>query len=256
MDPISNTKKVHKERPTFVRVYYSVFIEFFTDIGKSVLGFFIRYFRLIWDCLKFVWRPDAEYHEKIKDKTLKNAKYTFQLILILTSIIIFLIKRGVVQSGGNLKEVYGDDIQQYTIEGFFFLAYAASFFFVMTLLILIGRLLRVIFKPIEDRDVTDRVFIHLNNIFFLFSVIFSFINKFNSSYGQLFSNDFFEWLAKFGLFFWVSLFILIFTFFIRLVIINHAKGGKALVYGLIVPLIICIFLGICGLVVAFLFLLL
>lgn len=253
-DPITSlVDKQHKERSTFIRVFYSVFVEFFTDIGLSIFGFFKRYIILVWDCLKFIWRPDAEYHETAKDKTLKNAKYTFQFILIITSITIFLIKQDVIQTTDDLKKVYGNDILQYIMEFIFFIAYVIFYFAIMTSLVLVGRLLRRIFKPIETRDVTDKVFIHLNNIFFLFTTIFAFIRKFDESYKKLLADDPSTWFIDFFIFFGIPLFLIVFTFFVRLVIINHAKKGKAIVYGLIVPTIIYVLLGLCGIFIVALF---
>lgn len=242
--------KQHKERSTFVRVFYSVFVEFFTDIGKTIFGFFKRYIILIWDCLKFIWRPDAEYHEKAKDKTLTNAKHTFQFILIITSITIFLIKQNIIQSADDLKEAYNNDVIQYTLEFMFFLGYVILFFLVMSLLVLIGRLLRKIFKPIETRDVTDKVFIHLNNIFFLLTTIYAFIRKFDPTDKQLLAEYPIGWMINFFWLLGIPLFIVVFTFFIRLVIINHAKNGKAIVYSLIVPSIIYVLLSLCGFFIA------
>ncbi len=243
----------HRERPTLIRVFYSVFVEFFTDIGKGVFGFFSRFIVLVWDCLKFIWRPDAEYHEIAKDKTLKNAKYTFQFIIIITSITVFLIKQNIVQSTDDLKEAYGNDVFQYIMEFIFFLAYVAIFFLVMILLVLLGRLLRQIFKPIETRDVTDKVFIHLNNIFFLFTIIFAFLQKLDSENQALLANDSETWAIHFAWFFGSPLLIIVFTFFIRLVMINHAKKTKAVVYGFVVPSIIYAFLWLCGFFIVALF---
>jgi hypothetical protein len=247
------SKPAKKETPILLQVFKEVFGGFFTGIGKGVFNFFKRYFVLIWNCTKFLWKPNADEHTKANDRTIHNAKETFELILILTAITLFLIKQDVIVSTDELKEIYGNDLGQYAMEFFFFLCYSVIFFVVLTILVLLGRLLHVIFKPIESRDVTDKVFINLNNIFFIITIVYSFIRKFDPYNSTDLQNIEEEWYAIWFVSYAIPLAVVVFLFFIRLVMINKVTIGRALAYCIITPAITVVILALSGLFLTALF---
>jgi len=112
---------------------------------------------------------------------------------------------------------------------------------------LLGRLLRVLFKPIESRNVTDKVFVNLSNIFFIVTVIYSFIRKFDPYNATDLKNIEPDWYAIWFVTYAVPLAVIVFLFFIRLVMINKVTFGRALVYCIIAPAITVIILAISGL---------
>lgn len=246
-------KAVKKEKPILLQVFNKVFIGFFADIFRSVYNFFKRYFVLTWNCIKFLWKPNAEEHTKANEATLHNAKETFELILIITTIAIFLIKQGVMESTDDLKQLYGNDLMQYGVEFFLFLFYTVLFFVVLIILVGLGRLLRILFKPIEPRDVTDKVFINLNNIFFIITIIYSFIRKFDPYNATDLQNIEESWYVIWVVTYGVPLTIIVFLFFIRLVMINKLTVGKTVAYGIIAPALTVIILALCGLFITAVF---
>ena len=227
---------VHKkEKPILLRVFYKVFLGFFVEIAAGIFNFFKRYLVLIWKCLTFLWWPNADEHTKANEKTLNNTKETFEFILIITGITLFFIKQGIIVSTEELKNLYGNDISQYLMELFLFLIYSMAFFVVLIILVLVGRLLRKIFKPIETRDVTDKVFINLNNTFFIGTVIYSFVRKFDPSNSTDIKNVDNDWYILWGTYYAIPLAVIVFIFFIRLVSINKLTIGRVFTYGIVAP---------------------
>jgi hypothetical protein len=248
-------QKQHKaapiERPILLQIFNKVFIGFFAEIGTGVFHFFKRYLVLISDCLKFLWKPNAEEHTRANEKTLENAKETFEFILIITAITLFLIRQDIIESTAELKELYGNDIGQITIEFLYFLMYALAFFTVLIILVLLGRLLRQLFKPVESRHVTDKIFINLNNIFFLLTTIYAFVKKCDphSRSAALGETDNTQWVEQFFIYYGLPLTCVVFLFFIRLVTINKVTVWRVLTYCIITPTLTTMILAFCGLVI-------
>ncbi len=240
-------KAAKKERPILLQLFIEVFLGFFAEIIKGIYGFFRRYFVLIWNCIKFLWKPNADEHTLANANTVNNAKETFELILIITGIAFFLIKQNFLESTDELKSLYGNDVSQYVMELTLFIIYVAFFFVVLIMLVLLGRLLRVLFKPVESRKVTDKVFINLSNIFFIVTVIYSFARKFDPYNATDLQNIEPAWYAIWFVTYAIPLAVIVFFFFIRLVMINKLTFGRALVYCIIAPAITAIILAFFGL---------
>ncbi len=251
----TNAKPVtaKKEKPILLRVFYKVFLGFFADIFGGIFNFFKRYVLLVWHCIKFIWNPNAEEHTRANEQTLSNAKETFELILIITTVMLFLIKQNVLNSSDELKELYGNDIQQYAVEFVLFLAYAAAYFTVLVILVLLGRLLRKVFKPIESKEVTDKLFINLNNIFFIFTTIYAFVKKFDYDSATLLEREDAGWYENFFIYYFIPLAAILILFFIRLVALNKITVGRIFTYCVITPVITAVILGISGLMLTALF---
>ena len=202
-----------KEKHIVLQLFKQVFVDFFVEIFTGVFGFFKRYILLIWNCIKFLWKPNADEHTKANAKTITNAKETFEFILIITGITLFLIKQNWMESTDELKEIYGNDLGQYATEFTLFILYSLAFFIVMIVLILLGRLLRLLFKAIEPRDVTDKVFINLNNIFFIVTIIYSFVRKFDPYNATDLQNIEPAWYAIWFVTYAIPLAVIVFLFF-------------------------------------------
>jgi len=245
-----NVQDDKPKQKILVAIFLEVFLGFFRDIALSVWNFFKQYFLLLWFYIRFIANPNADDYEKQREKTLHYSKNTFELILILTGILIFCIKQGWIQSESQSKvEVYNNDIGHWMMQAMLFLVYAACYFVVLFLLVLLGRLLRKIFKPIESSRVTDVVFIHLNNIFFITGAICSFIVRFDNV-GSDFMGEDKEYELQY---FMIALFntfgivfaAIMFVFFIRLTMINRLPVLKSVLYITLVPAVIWGFLFLC-----------
>jgi|GEM_PF-4275533 len=242
--PIASTPP---QRRILVAIFIEVFLGFFKNLGLGVFNFFKRYGDVIWFSLKFVTYPNAEDVALHRKKAIENSRHTFELILIVTGFVIFLIKQGWINSASeDNKNALSNDFAQWGIELAFFLYNAIFYFVVLILLVLLGRLLRIIFSAIETAAVTDLVFIHLNNIYFLLATIGGFVMRLNNNISELTTDeDYGDYVWRLFNQFGIILAVVIFLFFTRWVMINKLTMAKKILYITIVPAIVWLFLFIC-----------
>lgn len=249
------SKLIHKDtslRRILVEIFYEVFLGLFKDIFKAVYGFLKTYVVLILYYLKFIVDPDASDILTHRKKGIENSKHTFELLGILTAVIIFLIKQDYLESYELDSLTYGfdgvdsqNDIEQWVMEFKYFIAYAVCYFPVLCLLVLLGRLLRMIFSPIQPGVVMDLVFIHLNNVFFLIAAISSFIVRLNMSASELRIVDKYDmqhYLIQLFNSFGIVFGIILLVFFIRLTMLHKISFIKKVIYIIIIPAIVWTFL--------------
>lgn len=250
-----NTLEEKAQRKILLAIFLEVFIGFFKGIAQSLWNFLKQYFLLIWFYMRFIVNPNAEDYAVQREKAIKNSKNTFELIVILTAILIFLIKQNVIISASaENKELFNNDLSQWGMEFFIFLIYVVCYFVVLILLVLLGRLLRKIFSPIESSRVTDLVFIHLNNIFFIVGAICSFIIRFENVASDFTGEDNEYETTHFMIVlfntFGIAFAAIVFIFFIRLTMINKLSVGKSIFYFTLVPAIVWTFLFFCELLIS------
>ncbi|MES2774041.1 MAG: hypothetical protein V4722_07640 [Bacteroidota bacterium] len=238
------------QRKILLAIFMEVFLGFFAGIAISIWNFFKHYLLLVWFYILFLIKPNAENYDVHRKKAIDNSKSTFQLIMILTAILIFCIKQGWITGASEENtQAYGNDMMAWFMEFVIFIVYAACYFLVLLLLVLLGRLLRKIFSPIESSRVTDLVFIHLNNIFFITAAICSFIIRFDNVASDFLGEDKDYEMEHFQIVlfntFGIPFAIITFLFFIRLTMINKLPALKSIFYVTLVPAIVFGFLLVC-----------
>ncbi|MEO7310791.1 MAG: hypothetical protein ABIX01_10370 [Chitinophagaceae bacterium] len=248
-------KEILEDKPQqklLLAIFLEVFVGFFKDIAVSIWDFFKKFILLIWFYLRFIVNPNAEDYWVQREKAIHYSKDTFELILLLTAALIFCIKQGwIVSASTSNTDAYNNDFMQWFMEAVIFLVYAACYFVVLLLLVLLGRLLRKIFSPVESSRVTDLVFVHLNNIFFITAAICSFIIRFDNVASDFEGADKDYEMQHFMIVlfntFGIAFAIIMFIFFVRLTMINKLPLLKSVLYITLVPAIVWAFLFACEL---------
>jgi len=232
-------------------IFLEVFIGFFKDMILATFGLLKKYFELLQFYTLFLLKPKIDNYSLHREKGLRYSKYTFELILIATAVVIFLIKVNVIKSSSDeLTELYNNDLAQWGMELVIFLVYTGWYFLVLILLILLGRLLRIIFRPAESAGVTDILFIHLNNIYFILAAAWSFYMRFSYSDRGMDLYDYSHFVIEMTNSFGVVLLIAILVFFIRFAMVNKLTVGKTIIYVTIIPTIAWAFLLGAGLMLS------
>ena len=243
------------QRKILLAIFIEVFLGFFKEIALTVWNFFKQYFVLLWFYLRFIIKPDASDYAVHREKAIANSKNTIELTMLLIVTLIFFIKQGLLNSSSKeLADIFNNDVSQWVMELFIFIIYAIAYFIVLLLLVLLGRLLRIIFSPIESNKVTDLVFIHLNNIFFITAIICSFIVRFNNVAtdfaGEDNSYEIMHFMIELFNSFGIAFAVITFIFFIRLTMINKLSVVKSIFYITLVPAIVWAFLFFCELILS------
>lgn len=170
-----HAKNAEKRTPVVSSVFKSVFVEIPKDFFWSIAGFFLRYFRHYWETVKYIHKPSLEVPPFDKKDFKENAQHSFEIALLASAFLIFMIKQGWIPVQRDLQEVYGNDFGQMFIQFFIFIIFAIAYFVLILLSVGLGRLLRLIFKFPISREETDILFAYFNNSLFSIAVILAFI---------------------------------------------------------------------------------
>lgn len=182
---VANTEHTEKKASVLGAVFRSIFVEGPKDFFGGITGFFRRYFRHYGESFKFFRRPSLKVAPFDKKDFKENAMQSFELALIFTAALIFMIKQSWIPVDADLQEKYGNDIFQFFFELIIFVIFALAYFTQILLSVLAGRLLRVLFSVPVTRSESDVLFCYLNNSFFSITALLAFIFRCGMQYEQI-----------------------------------------------------------------------
>jgi hypothetical protein len=187
-----HSSNAQKQPAVLASVFRYIFWETPKDFFGGILGFFARYFKHFADGIKYFWKPCLQV-PPFDDKDFKeDCQRTFELSLIVTAFVIFMIKMDWIPVQEDLLEVYGNDISQMFMEVLIFFFFAIGYFMFMLITVALGRFLRFLCAiPTTPRE-TDILFTYLNNSLYSIAVIISLIFRCGVQYEQVKGDEVFE----------------------------------------------------------------
>lgn len=176
-----------KEESTSVlgHVFRSIFVEIPKDFVLGIWNFFKRYFVHYVESFKFFNKPSLKVPPFDKKDFKENTQHSFEIALIITAILLFLIKQNAIPVNKELQENYGNDLIQMFFEFFIFVIFAVAYAVLIVASVLSGRLMRSLFKIPVTRGESDILFAYLNNSFFSISALLAFFFRCSMQYEQI-----------------------------------------------------------------------
>lgn len=182
---VAEIAQTEKQPSVLGVVFRSIFIEGPKDFIGGIFGFFRRYFRHYGESFRFFQRPSLKVAPFDKKDFKENAMQSFELALIFTAALIFMIKQSWIPVNNDLQEKYGNDIFQLFFELIIFVIFALAYFTQILLSVVAGRVLRFLFSvPVTKRE-SDVLFCYLNNAFFSIAALLAFVFRCGMQYDQI-----------------------------------------------------------------------
>lgn len=166
-------------------VFKSIFVEIPRDFIFSIWNFFKRYFKHYIESFKFFNTPSLKVPPFDKKDFKENTQHSFEIALIFTAVLIFLIKQDLIPVNKHLQEQYGNDVIQMFFELVIFLIFAIAYSALILVSVLTGRLFRFIFRVPVTKGESDILFAYLNNSFFSLSALLAFIFRCSFQYEEI-----------------------------------------------------------------------
>jgi hypothetical protein len=166
-------------------VFKSIFVEIPKDFFAGIGNFFKRYFQHYSESFKFFNKPSLKVAPFDKKDFKENTQHSFEIALIFTAILLFLIKQNAIPVDKELQEQYGNDLMQMFMEFAIFLIFAVAYSALIVFSVLSGRLFRSVFKVPVTRNESDILFAYLNNSFFSVSALLAFFFRCSMQYEQI-----------------------------------------------------------------------
>ena len=242
-----SVKGVHDQPPIITSVFRSIFVEIPKEFYVGIRNFFRRFLNLFRDGFKYLKYPSLKIDPFATKDYKENCQQTFEYILLVSALLIFLIKLNWVFGEEDMKAVYNNDILQAVAQLYFFLIFAVAYFILIVFSVLLGRLFRIIYKMPVTRQESDILFTYINNILFLITVSLAFflrcIVPFRNVEGML---DEAAWtilivyLIIFG--------IIIFRWAGRVALLNNIKPSSKRSFQIVVTIIATTFFAFCSFV--------
>lgn len=180
------TEKSKDEKvPVLSHVFKSIFVEIPKDFFLGIWNFFRRYSRHYAESFKFFNKPSLKVPPFDKKDFKENTQHSFEIALIVTAALIFLIKQNVIPVNKELQEQYGNDLIQMFMEFAIFLIFAVAYTVLIVVSVLSGRFIRSVFKVAVTRSESDILFAYLNNSFFSVSALLAFLFRCSIQYDQI-----------------------------------------------------------------------
>lgn len=166
-------------------VFRSIFVEIPKDFFLGIWNFFRRYFTHYNESFRFFNKPSLKVPPFDKKDFKENTQHSFEIALIFTALLIFLIKQDAIPVNKHLQEQYGNDLVQMFFELVIFLIFAVAYTVLIVFSVLSGRFIRSAFKVPVSRGESDILFAYLNNSFFSISALMAFFFRCSMQYDQI-----------------------------------------------------------------------
>ena len=242
-----SVKGVHDQPPIITSVFRSIFVEIPKEFYLGIKNFFLRFINLFKDGFKYLKYPSLKIDPFATKDYKANCQQTFEFILLVSALLIFLIKLDLVFGEDAMKAAYNNDITQALAQLYFFLIFAIAYFILIVISALLGRLFRIIYKMPVTRQESDILFTYLNNILFLITCSLAFflrcIVPFRNIEGiedQAGSAVLVVYLILFG--------IIIFRWAGRLALLNNLKASSKKSFRIVVTIVATAFFAFCSFV--------
>jgi hypothetical protein len=212
------------------------------DFFGGIISFFGRYGRHFLSGFKYFWTPSLKVAPFENKDFKEDSQRTFELALIVTAFLIFMIKMDWVPVNEDLKNVYSNDIFQMFMEFMIFLIFGMAYLFLVFFSVMIGRMFRFFFRFSTTRNETDILFSYLNNSLFSITVIIAFMFRCGIQWEQVKSDDFFIYNV---LFLYLVLFIPVLAIWsVRFSNMNGVKGFRRMIFVPVSTLFFSLFFSI------------
>ena len=239
-----STQGINSQPPIITSVFRSIFVETPKDFFNGIKNFFKRYITLFGEGYKYLKYPSLKLDPFATKDYKESCQQTFEMVLIVTALIIFLVKMDVIPVETKLSAAYGNDISQMLMEFFVFVIFAVVYFLMVVCAVLAGRLFRMIFKIPITRHECDILFTYLNNTLFIITLVISFFARcFVKAETVKDNNTFFLALV---IFYMVTMGMLTYRWSLRFTLLNQVPAGRQQSFQISVTLITAFFVGFSG----------
>lgn len=249
-----NQKGIHDQPPIITSVFRSIFVEIPKEFYFGIKNFFKRFTDLFKDGFKYLKYPSLKVDPFATKDYKENCQHTFEYVLIVVALLIFLIKLDWIYGQDVLKAAYNNDISQAIMQFMIFVIFAVSYFVLIVLSVLLGRIFRLIFKMPVTRHESDILFTYLNNILFIITASIAFIIRcivpvvnVQDEKGDAYEEVTYGFLA----FFIFTFGILIYRWAARLALLNNVKSSVRLPFQMAVTVITAALLGFSSTAITF-----
>ncbi len=239
-----SAKGIQDQPPIITSVFRSIFVETPKDLFNSIKNFFLRYITLFKEGFKYLKYPSLKLDPFATKDYKESCQHTFELVMIVTATLIFLVKMGWIPAEQSLANMYNNDLGQMFIEFFVFLCFAVAYFILIVLAVFAGRVFRILFKIPITRQECDILFTYLNNTLFGITAIVAMLVRCFVQYESVKESTIFP-LAIFG--FYIIVFaILVYKWSVRFSLLNQVPEGKKKLFQITITILTAIFLGFCS----------
>lgn len=239
-----STTGISSQPPIITSVFRSIFVETPKDFFLSIKNFFKRFVSLFSDGFKYLKYPSLKIDPFATKDYKENCQHTFEYALLIIAFLIFLIKLDWIYGDEKLKEVYNNDLSQATMQFIIFLIFAVSYFILVVLAVLAGRLYRIIFKIPVTRQESDILFTYLNNILFIITASAAFILRCIVPVVNIEGNETVPYIVM-GIY-CVAFGIMVFKWSSRLALLNNMRTSLKIPFQVIVTIATALLYGFCS----------
>lgn len=250
-----SVKGIHDQPPIITSVFRSIFVEIPKEFYFGIRNFFKRFSDLFKDGFKYLKYPSLKVDPFATKDYKENCQHTFEFVLIVVALLIFLIKLDwIYQTDPDIKNAYNNDISQALIQFMIFVIFAITYFLLVVLSVLLGRLWRKVFKMPVTRQESDILFTYLNNILFILTASIAFfircivpVENIQDDAGEVIP------AIEYGIFiFFVVVFgIMIFRWAGRLALLNHLNHSARMPFQILVTSVSALLFGFCSFAITF-----
>ena len=174
----------------------------------------------------------------------ESCQQTFEMVLIVMALLIFLIKLDIIPVQAKLSATYGNDISQMVLEFLVFVIFAVAYFLMVVCAVMAGRLFRMMFKIPITRHECDILFTYLNNTLFIVTLVISFFARcFVKAETVKDNSPFFLGLV---IFYMLAMGMLTYRWSLRFTLLNQVPAGRQQSFQISVTLITAFFVGFSG----------
>lgn len=183
---------VVKQPPVLTSVFKYIFLETPKDFFKGIIGFFVRYIRHFIHGFKYFWTPSLKVPPFDNKDFKEDSQRTFELALIITAFLIFMIKSDFIPVNEELQEVYGNDITEMFMNFSIFLIFGFTYLIMVLISVVLGRIMKVFFRPKISGKEADILFTYLNNSLFSITVVVAFMFRCGIQFEEVKDDKVFE----------------------------------------------------------------
>ncbi len=244
-----SAKGIHDQPPIITSVFRSIFVETPKNFFAGIRNYFQRIYTFFADGIKYLKYPSLKIDPFATKDYKESCQHTFEFVLIVIAMLIFLIKMDWVYGVEDLKKVYNNDISQALMQFFIFIIFAVSYFVLVVLAVLAGRSYRKMFAIPVTRQESDILFVYLNNTLFTITAALAFILRCIVPYENVAGNDTYSFTVL--IFYLVVFSVMIYRWAGRFALLNNLKISKRPSFQIVVTIATTLFFAFCSFAITF-----
>lgn len=244
-----SAKGIHDQSPIITSVFRTIFVEIPKEFYHGIKNFFSRYANLFKDGFKYLKYPSLKVDPFATKDYKENCQYTFEFLLLVIALLIFLIKLDWIYGVESLKAVYNNDISQAILQFAIFICFAISYFLLIVISVFLGRIFRSLFRIPVTRQESDILFSYLNNILFILTATAAFFVRCIVPVENIEGNETVPYVIM-GIFA-VGFGLMVFKWAGRLALLNNMRTSTRISFKIVVTIVIAFLYGFCSTAVTF-----